>query len=261
MGKAKQLQSQVPESFYACYMLRSELDPKAIYIGSTPNPLRRIRQHNGDLAGGAKRTFRKRPWQMAVVVYGFQSRFGALQFEWAWQNPSLSRHFRNTETSSLKGNSVTTKLSVLMDMFHIQQWKRWPLSIHITCNSIQTKFEALKRPLPLHLRYTTGSLAVLPYNEDDAPVMEITENDTDCVICSRKIAIEDAKNWVSCPNCHMLAHLICLSRNFLEQEQNLNCDPRKSINLVPLTGICPSCKTELKWWRSCLTLGAIWSDF
>lgn len=55
------------------------------------------RQHNGDIAQGAWKTRRNQPWVMQMIVHGFPSRLAALQFEWAWQHPHISRHLRGED--------------------------------------------------------------------------------------------------------------------------------------------------------------------
>jgi len=49
-----------------------------------------LRQHNGELAGGAKAARAGRPWHLACTVGSFSSRSQACQFEWRWKKYSKS---------------------------------------------------------------------------------------------------------------------------------------------------------------------------
>ena len=62
-----------------------------------PLEMIRLRQHNGELAGGARATSPPwlQPWRAAAVVTGFRAgaavdggKRAALQFEWAWKHPT-----------------------------------------------------------------------------------------------------------------------------------------------------------------------------
>jgi len=54
------------------------------YAGVSPDPVRRLRQHNGEIKGGAKYTTSKGPgWTHVCLVEGFRTKIEAMQFEWA----------------------------------------------------------------------------------------------------------------------------------------------------------------------------------
>lgn len=80
------VQSKPIPALYVVYVLRSTVRHGSLYIGSTPNPPRRLNQHNGKVKGGAARTSRNslRPWEMVGVVSGFPSMVGALKFEYVY---------------------------------------------------------------------------------------------------------------------------------------------------------------------------------
>lgn len=66
---------------WICYLLACK---RQTYIGMTNNPDRRLRQHNGEIAGGAKAT-RGRVWRRIAMVEGFVDARAARQYEYAWK--------------------------------------------------------------------------------------------------------------------------------------------------------------------------------
>jgi len=75
---------------YYVYLLEST--DGSTYVGATINLNRRLRQHNGIIKGGAKRTTGKvnkgESWKRHCYVSGFPDWKSALQFEWRWKQLS-----------------------------------------------------------------------------------------------------------------------------------------------------------------------------
>lgn len=76
---------------YICYCLRSTSTKRRTYVGITNNFKRRIRQHNGEITGGAKYTHAYRPWAPFFRVHGFKTKRQVLRFEWAMKHRKRSR--------------------------------------------------------------------------------------------------------------------------------------------------------------------------
>ena len=89
------------------YLLQSTSG--ATYVGATIDPDRRLRQHNGELSGGARATAIKRAkgevWTRRCFVGPFE-KIEALRFEWRWK--FLSR--------KLKGTPLERRLQALEGM-------------------------------------------------------------------------------------------------------------------------------------------------
>nr|KAJ3418506.1 Slx4p interacting protein [Polyrhizophydium stewartii] len=240
--------------FYACYLLQSQLPGRdfAAYVGSTPDPRRRLRQHNGEIVGGAKKTRRNRPWDM---------------FEWAWQYPHKSRHVRTGRfTGRRRELFVNAKLDVLAEMLHAEYWTRWPLRIHFTNAAVQRVFEAFRRP-PAHVQVTFGPLEdlVVAQRPLDAPgsvnhrrVPLVSQEpdgqsadlhaETDCIICFVLLDAANQSSFLRCSRqkCKMRGHVICLSNWFIEEER-MAAQAREIRQILPIGGSCPICRQELNW--------------
>jgi structure-specific endonuclease subunit SLX1 len=170
-------------SFFGCYLLAS-LNPAMkgrSYVGFTVNPPRRIRQHNGALSAGAKKTRKLRPCEMLVVVHGFLSDVQALQFEWAWQNPRTSAKVRATATRlkiSDRSSSPANKIKLLMGMLHLSPWRHLPLTVHWLSPEHRAMAEKTCERPPGHVKMESGTMAELKarmgerFRDDDDDVFE-----------------------------------------------------------------------------------------
>lgn len=115
MDKNNKNNKNLNTKFY-CYIIRST-NPNfsnSTYNGSTNNLIRRLRQHNGEIVGGAKATRGKGPWIYIAVWEGFQSHREALSCEWRIKHPTNSRK-RPPQYNGVKGRIKSLGLLVGLD--------------------------------------------------------------------------------------------------------------------------------------------------
>lgn len=89
------------EKSHSVYFLRSKVGPRT-YVGYSVDPFHRIRQHNGELVGGAGATSMGRPYMIICIISGFPTKRAALQFEKAW-------HILRSPPRKKKKGTKTTK--------------------------------------------------------------------------------------------------------------------------------------------------------
>jgi predicted GIY-YIG superfamily endonuclease len=101
---------------YYCYIINS-INPNfsnSTYNGSTNDLTRRLRQHNGEIVGGAKATRGKGPWKYIAVWEGFQTHKEALSCEWRIKHPTNTKK-RPTQYNGVKGRIKSLNLIIGLD--------------------------------------------------------------------------------------------------------------------------------------------------
>ncbi|KAI3848228.1 hypothetical protein MKX03_003506 [Papaver bracteatum] len=73
-------------SSWSVYLILSTNALLKTYVGITTNFSRRLKQHNGELKGGAKASRLGRPWICACIIQGFKDHSEACQLESKWKN-------------------------------------------------------------------------------------------------------------------------------------------------------------------------------
>lgn len=178
-------------ALYCCYLLRFKQSATQVYIGSTPNPRRRLAQHLGHTKGGARRTARSgKAWTMTCIVTGFPSKIAALQFEWAWSNPHLTKRIADEDrlvvpvkrkTKSRRSDKVKEKIakpsiSIQTYLSHLHlllrgpSFKYWPLQLRFFSEDVFQKWNQVSKVATESLR--TGITASLDLKQESAPVNE-----------------------------------------------------------------------------------------
>ncbi|KAJ1689063.1 hypothetical protein LUZ63_013218 [Rhynchospora breviuscula] len=87
-------------SSWSVYLIVSSRLPRT-YVGVTTNFTRRLKQHNGELKGGAKASSAGRPWSLACIVRGFENRSEACEFESKWKNISRKSTRKKKEENAV----------------------------------------------------------------------------------------------------------------------------------------------------------------
>ncbi|KAI4517049.1 hypothetical protein K525DRAFT_290238 [Schizophyllum commune Loenen D] len=267
-------------SFYACYLLKSIQKPtsKATYIGSTPNPPRRIstmasisaRMGYGEITQGAWKTKRGRPWIMQLIVHGFPSKLAALQFEWAWQHPHLSRHLKDGSGQPLaahRNKGIKNNIQTLLMMITSHPYNLWPLHVRLFTAEAEKfwgmlakapAYRALPRGLTASVELegvdgqsgSRGSGRTGPVDVADthftsqylakSTAVAASSTKPACSVCGEQITeyTSDPLTTTLCPNtgCMSTAHLMCLSQDWLAAEPD-------NQGLIPRGGHCRECKS------------------
>mmetsp|Transcript_8662 Transcript_8662/g.14030 ORF Transcript_8662/g.14030 Transcript_8662/m.14030 type:complete len:296 (-) Transcript_8662:305-1192(-) len=267
-------------SLQCCYLLTpigAEHTGRVTYVGYTTNVVRRLRQHNGEIANGAKRTHKHRPWRMVCAVMGFPSKFSALSFEYAWQHPFKARLCASELTPYKRVRGMGTMTSVKRKLIELKvllaqckPYQQFPLVVNFEEDTDAVFFKtqhdfpklgvSYPTRLPHHMEITTGV-----YHEEMSVATEIfckegkisledefsnlsleggfEESELKCTICNRIFMHNRAV--LECPafgvdnGCSLRAHPVCLAEILLEDQTAL----------IPKGGDCPLCNKTLSWPR------------
>ncbi|KZO94915.1 hypothetical protein CALVIDRAFT_538681 [Calocera viscosa TUFC12733] len=253
--------------FYACYVLRSlgtRPRGRKTYIGTTTDPVRRLRQHNGELTQGARKTSLDRPWIMSMLVHGFPSKLHALQFEWALQHPWKSRHLAHHFPTIIGRSKLPRIVSVVRTMVSSPTYHAWPLHVTLLDAHAVEAWKAAANTsgkLPAGCKVTTKKLRVTKAGAQDVSKagfdiadvkfrdimlgnqtrIEALTRHPKCSICRKKVDVTQPLTTAICPSdgCTSVSHIDCLGRDFASHASH---DP-----LLPRSGKCNQCKTTVLW--------------
>lgn len=124
-----------------CYII---VNKNCSYVGVTPDTERRIKKHNGEIAGGAKYTrSRGSGWEYVCIISGFPSKIDTMRFEWA------IKHF---PPKYLKG--IDNRIKKLIKVLNKERWtSKSPLAseINLSLKWLDKTYRPIDIELPSYI--------------------------------------------------------------------------------------------------------------
>ena len=143
--------TEIQERSFYCYLLCTT-SGNATYVGATVDPDRRLKQHNGARAGGARATglqvARGEEWRRICMIQGIPEWRSALQIEWRWKQLSrkekggIALHRRLRALRTLLSLEKPTESAIPYDAY-----PDGPPTIQWECPNAEAWFGALKEQL------------------------------------------------------------------------------------------------------------------
>lgn len=209
---------------------------------------------------------------MTMIVHGFPSKTAALQFEWAWQHPNLSRNLKDADGNGVVGRSrgLAGHIKAVRLMINSHPYSTWPLhvklftteAVHAWNNAAKT-YPSLPRGFKSSIELEgvdgkkesihvgsgrTGPIDIhdtifIKQHLETASKLRAIQSKVACTVCSSQIDFKaaDPLTVALCPtsSCHAVSHISCLADNFLAHEH--------SKGLIPRGGYCSSCNEWTLW--------------
>lgn len=239
---------------YYCYLLKSikTRNSSSTYIGFTVDNNRRLRQHNGEITAGAKKTSKGRPWEHIAIISGFPNKIVALQFEWQWQHPSMSRLVREVLTVNPNTRGVKTKIDILMCILQTKLWRQLDLQVNFFNTAAHKYFlnAALSSAVTLRNKFCRGLDDLPNVHIDNSKDKENSENvppsilnETKCGVCRHAAS---GLIW-TCVDCSETVHLTCLAGTCAQGGDNNRHGSKCREGFIPAGAACPTCHAYSLW--------------
>jgi predicted GIY-YIG superfamily endonuclease len=116
---------------WCCYLLRNTKEEyrRYTYNGSTNDLFRRLRQHNGEISGGARHTSKTGGgWEVYCFMTGFEDHVNTLQAEWRWKHPTGIPGKRPASMNGVEG-----RIRGLNEVIGLEQWTSNSVILNKTC--------------------------------------------------------------------------------------------------------------------------------
>jgi predicted GIY-YIG superfamily endonuclease len=104
-----------------CYIIRNTKQEfkNLTYNGSTNNPIKRLRQHNKEISGGARYTSRTNGgWEYYFLMSGFPDHINTLQCEWRIKHCTGKPGPRPRQYCGVEGRIK----GIMNEVLHLEYW-------------------------------------------------------------------------------------------------------------------------------------------